>query len=194
MRKKPVFKLNGRKKVIQDNNNKHEQPAKKPDLKNLGSSSAGDLDIMDKKMLQVLQDDFPIVAQPWLEISHRLGISEKEVIWRLKRLMEVGAVLKIGPIFDSAKIGYNVATLVAMRVPKDRVNQVASKINQFSNISHNYERENEYNIWFTLSAKDDKELNKVLSEIKQKTGVGEQDILDLPTIRRFKINVHFQLA
>ena len=106
--------------------------------------------------------------------------------------MEIGAVLKVGPIFDASRIGFSVATLVAMRVPKDKVESVASVINQYSNVSHNYEREDEYNVWFTLTAAGDKELNQLLSEIKEKTGVNEHDVIDLPTIRRFKINVHFQ--
>ena len=72
-----------------------------------------------------MQDDFPIVQEPWLEISSRLNISEDEVITRLKRLIETGAILKIGPMFDSSKIGLKAATLVAMKVPKNKVDDVA---------------------------------------------------------------------
>ncbi len=151
------------------------------------------LDQTDRKILQLIQDDFPLLQEPWLEISHRLKISEDEVITRLKRLIEAGAIVKIGPTFDSSKIGLKAATLVAMRVPKNQVDDIAHVINQYDNVSHNYEREDEFNIWFTLAASSSEELTKTLNDIKQKTRVKENDILDLPTIHRFKINVRFQL-
>ena len=152
------------------------------------------LDETDKTMLQILQDDFPIVQQPWLEVGSRLNISEAEVIMRLKRLLEAGTILRVGPIFEASKIGLKAATLVAMKVPENKVDDVANVINEYDNITHNYEREDKYNIWFTLAASDSKELDRLLSEIKQKTGIKEEDILDLPTIRRFKINVRFQFT
>ena len=153
-----------------------------------------DLDETDRQILQVLQDDFPVVQEPWLEISRRLNISQDEVLSRIKQLIEAGAILKIGPIFDASAIGLRAATLVAMRVPKNRVNEVATVINGYPNVVHNYERDNEYNVWFTLAAPTSKELAMTLDEIKQKTGVGEHDTFDLPTVQRFKINMRFQLT
>ncbi len=152
------------------------------------------VDETDRKILQLLQDDFPIVCEPWLEISKRLNLNEAEVINRLKRLIEEGVVLRVGPIFDSSKIGLKAATLVAMKVPKNQVDSIASIINRYESVSHNYEREDEYNIWFTLAAQTKKELDQKLAEIKQKTGTADHDMLELPTINRFKINVRFQLT
>ncbi len=158
------------------------------------ASSRTSLDETDRIILQMLQDDFPIVQEPWLEISNRLNLSEGEVISRLKRLIETGAIVKIGPIFDASRIGLKAATLVAMKVPKNKVNDVARVINEYDNVSHNYEREDDYNVWFTLAASSNSELAMILDEIKQKTGMKDLDVLDLPTIRRFKINMHFQLT
>ncbi len=152
------------------------------------------LDETDRIILQILQDDFPIVQEPWLEISNRLNISEGEVVSRLKRLIEAGVIVKIGPVFDASRIGLKAATLVALKVPKNKVNDVARVINEYDNVSHNYEREDEYNVWFTLAASSKSELAMMLDEIKQKTDTEDHDILDLPTIRRFKINLHFQLT
>ena len=156
--------------------------------------SSINLDETDRKILQVLQDDFPVVQEPWLEISRRLNINQDEVLARLKRLIEAGTILKVGPILDASAVGLSAATLVAMRVPKNRVNEVAAIINEYRNVSHNYERDNEYNVWFTLAAPTSKELATALDEIKHKTGVREHDILDLPAVQRFKINMRFQLA
>jgi len=164
--------------------NSHDSPASLP----------LSLDGTDRIILQMLQDDFPIVQEPWLEISNRLNLSEGEVISRLKRLIEAGVIVKIGPVFDASRIGLKAATLVAMKVPKNKVNDVARVINEYDNVSHNYEREDEYNVWFTLAASSKSELAMMLEEIKQKTDTEDHDMLDLPTIRRFKINVHFQLT
>jgi DNA-binding Lrp family transcriptional regulator len=152
------------------------------------------LDETDRTMLQILQDDFPIVQHPWLEISRRLNISEDEVLSRLKRLVESDVIVKIGPVFDSSRIGLKAATLVAMKVPKNKVNDFAHVINEYDNVSHNYEREDEYNVWFTLAASSNSELSATLDEIKQKTGMKDHEVLNLPTVRRFKINVHLQLT
>lgn len=152
------------------------------------------LDETDKKILQILQDDFPLVQKPWHEISERLSINEDELIDRLQLLLKTGVIRKIGPIFDGSRIGLNAATLVAMKVPKNKIDQVARVINEYDNVSHNYEREDEYNIWFTLSARNSEDLTKILDDIKRKTDVNEQNILNLPTVHRFKINVRFQLT
>jgi siroheme decarboxylase len=156
-------------------------------------SASISLDENDKKILQIMQDDFPLVEEPWLEISNRLRIPENEVMTRIKRLTKVGVIHKIGPTFDSAKMGLKAATLIAMKVPKKNLVTVASIINQYSSVSHNYERENEYNLWFTLAAPTAEELTLIFNEIKQKTSIKDQDILNLPTLNRFKINVRFQL-
>jgi len=103
-------------------------------------------------------------------------------------------VLRIGPIFDSAKIGLKASTLVALRVDAKRIDGIAQIINQYENVSHNYQRDNEYNVWFTLTAQNDKELNEVLEQIRQKLNVPKQDLLNLPTRHLFKINVIFQLT
>jgi DNA-binding Lrp family transcriptional regulator len=152
------------------------------------------LDVTDKKILQILQDDFPIVVQPWKEISRRLSLTEQEVTSRIERLKENGVILRIGPNFDLDKIGLKASTLVALRVDAKKIDDAAQIINQYDNISHNYQRDDEYNVWFTLTAQNDQEIDAVLEQIRQKLNVNKQDMLNLPTRYRFKINVIFQLT
>jgi hypothetical protein len=83
---------------------------------------------------------------------------------------------------------------VALRVDAEKIDEVAQIINQYDNISHNYQRDDEYNVWFTLTAQNDQEINVVLEQIRHKLNVDKQDMLNLPTRRRFKINVIFQLT
>jgi|YelNatPaOPRAMG01_1025707.scaffolds.fasta_scaffold11772_9 DNA-binding Lrp family transcriptional regulator len=151
-------------------------------------------DEIDRELLQILQDDFPMVSRPWKEVGDKLNISEDEVIARLKRLREDGVIQKVGPVLDSSKIGLTATTLVAMKIPESRVDTVSRIINQYSNVSHNYLRDHEYNLWFTMTASDNEELSALLNEITEKTGVAQDDILNLPTLQRFKIDVRFQLA
>lgn len=169
------------------------QPAISPCLNRLAKPFAS-LDEVDKMLLQLLQDDFPIVERPWQVVSTRLGVTEEEVLLRLTRLQETGILRKIGAIIDSSKIGLTAATLVAMKVPKNNVEKVARIINQYDNVSHNYERDHNYNVWFTVSALNLQQIENIMAEISHKTGIAPNDILSFPTVHRFKVNVQFQLT
>jgi DNA-binding Lrp family transcriptional regulator len=152
------------------------------------------LDDVDKCLLQLLQEDFPLVEYPWRELGVRLGVSEQQVFSRVENLCAAGVIRRIGPIVDLSKTGYSFTTLVALRVPEDKVDAVALIINDYSragNVSHNYEREHEYNVWFTLAAGSEHELSCMLSEVLQRAGLSQSDVLNLPTVKRFKINVNF---
>lgn len=152
------------------------------------------LDEIDKRLLQLAQDEFPITRRPWAKLGEKLDITGEEVLYRLKRLYNEGLIRKIGPVIDARKVGLNASTLIAMRVPKNEIERVAKIINEYEIVSHNYLREHEYNLWFTITTSNEGELRKILREIAQRTGIQEIDILDLPTICRFKINVRFQFT
>lgn len=161
---------------------------------NLSPNAKPQLDDTDKKILQLLQNDFPVVKQPWKELSNKIGIPEDDLVNRIEHLSRTGVIQKIGPIVDSSKVGYTSATLVALKVAEDKVDMAAEVINQYGNISHNYEREHEYNVWFTLVAQSQEDLTRTLNEITKKIGLSPSDVLNLPTTQRFKINVNFQLT
>ncbi len=152
------------------------------------------LDEIDKQILQILQDDFPLVEEPWKAVAEKLNLTEREVINHLKQLYQQGITRKIGAVIDKSKIGLTAATLVALKVPAERIEQVSEVINQHQGVSHNYERDHEYNVWFTLKASSQNELNLSIKEITEKAAVAAKDILSLPTKNCFKINVRFQIT
>ena len=148
------------------------------------------MDEIDKKILNILQKEFPLEEQPFLIVGQRCGISEDETIKRVQKMKEEGIIRRIGAVFDGAKLG-RVSTLCAARVPEDKINNFVKIVNANKGVTHNYRRNNEYNIWFTVSVATAEELEAFLADVKEKTGV--TDIQDMRAVRTFKINASFDV-
>jgi DNA-binding Lrp family transcriptional regulator len=147
------------------------------------------LDETDKKILNTIQHDFPLDTHPFLKLGEELGISEDEVLTRLRRLQDEGAIRKIGPVINRNRVG-GTSTLVAVKVPEEMIDKVADYIDEYAEVSHNYLRPDIYNVWFTLSASDEGRIHEILRELGQKTGL---EFINLPTVRLFKIGVRFNI-
>ena len=148
------------------------------------------IDGTDKKIINEIQSDFPIDSKPYLVIAKKLGLNEKDVIKRVKRLKKTGIIRRIGGNFVPEKLGF-VSTLCAARVPEDKIESFSKEVNRHDGVTHNYLRENEYNIWFTFIARSMEEIDKNLKSIAEKTEVN--DILNLPATKVFKIKAQFSL-
>lgn len=148
------------------------------------------MDQTDKKILNRIQSNFPVQSRPFKTLGEEMDLSEEEVLERVKKLREDGYIRHLGPIFNPRAIGY-VSTLCTMKVPPARVEEVAEIINAFPEVTHNYLRDHQYNIWFTLIAQGQNRIEKIIEKIKEETGVGE--ILNLPAERFFKLKVEFKL-
>lgn len=150
-----------------------------------------DLDQKDRELLNLVQYDIPLTERPYAAVGARLGLSEDEVLERLRRLKESNIIRRMGGVFDSRKLGYK-GTLCAMKVPPDKVDRVAEVVNGYLEITHNYLRDGDYNMWFTVLALSDERVQRILNEIKAATGIKE--IVTLPATRIFKILVNFDVS
>ncbi len=148
------------------------------------------MDETDKAILNRIQSKFPITSRPFKTLAEEIGISEEKVIDRLIRLKDIGIIRRIGGNIVPVKLGF-VSTLCAARVPEDKIEDFAEVVNRFSGVTHNYQRDNRYNIWFTFIAPSREHIRQSLEIIVHETGI--TDIIDLPATKVFKIKAHFDL-
>lgn len=149
------------------------------------------LDPVDKAILMILQRGIPVTSRPYLAMAEEIGgVSEAEVIDRIALLKEENIIRRMSGFFNSGKLGY-VSALCAIKVPPERLAAAAQVVNRYPGITHNYVREHEYNMWFTLIARDVETRERILDEIEAQPCV--EKLLRLYTNRRYKINVTFDL-
>jgi siroheme decarboxylase len=148
------------------------------------------LDDIDKAIINRIQSDFPITSRPYLTVAKELGLTEEDVLKRVARLKKGGIIRRIGGNFVPAKLGF-VSTLCAARVPPDQVAHFAAVVNRYPGVTHNYQRDNEYNVWFTFISPSMNEIEANLKKIAKDTGVS--DILNLPATKVFKIKAQFDV-
>ncbi|MFQ6093980.1 MAG: AsnC family transcriptional regulator [bacterium] len=150
-----------------------------------------DLDTIDRGLLNLLQWDFPLEGRPFTSLGRRVGLSEAEVINRIERLKAAGIIRQISAIFDTQRLGYQ-SSLVAFRVDPRRIDQAAAIVNQHPGVSHNYQRDHAYNLWFTIAVPPDTDLGGTvhrLAELSQ-----PEKMLLLPALKVYKIGVRLDMA
>ncbi len=149
------------------------------------------MDDLDKQILNEIQWTFPLVSQPFHEIAKKFDISPEVVKERLQNLKKTGVLRQLSAIFDTRKLGYK-SSLVAMQIEPDKLEHVASQINRHPGVSHNYEREHQFNLWFTLATPPGSDLKTEVDKFKKIPGILK--IRMLPTIKLFKIGVKLEMV
>jgi DNA-binding Lrp family transcriptional regulator len=148
------------------------------------------LDTSDLRILDLIQSDFPLTATPYADLASRLDLSEAEVMERISQLKH-GVIRQISAIFDTRALGYK-SSLVAARVPADQVEHAARVINQHPGVSHNYLRDHEYNIWFTVAVPPTSSLEQTVERLGALSGA--DPIRLMPTLKLFKIGVELNMG
>ena len=141
------------------------------------------LDAADRAILNRLQDPLPITAQPFAEPATALGTTETELIDRIARLREIGAITRFGPFYDAEAMG-GAFCLCAMAVPTERFDAVVTLVNAHPEVAHNYERAHRLNMWFVLATDRPDGIERAARAIEAETGL---KVLRFPKLKEFFI-------
>ncbi len=148
------------------------------------------MDTLDKEILNEIQWIFPLVSQPYHEIAKKFDISTDVVKKRLTNLKQTGILRQLSAIFDTRRLGYK-SSLVALEIEPDKLDYVAHQINRHPGVSHNYERNHQFNLWFTLAVPPGFDLKTEVDKFSKLEGI--KKIRLLPTIQLFKIGVKLDM-
>ena len=150
------------------------------------------MDAIDREILMMLQEGIPIAPRPYAVMAEKLdGVDEEEVIHRIARLKEENIIRRMSGFFNSHALGY-VSTLAAVRPVDGKEAEAVSAINRYPGVTHNYKRDHEHSIWFTLIAINEPTMAHILNEIAASPYV--DSLLRLDMQKRYKIDVTFDLS
>jgi siroheme decarboxylase len=163
-----------------------------PKLRSRKHGAASPLDDLDKRLLNLMQGRFPIAPRPYEAVAKEAGITEQEVIQRVTHLLDERIIRQVTPIFDTRALGYS-SMLVAAKVDPENPWRAANIINEHPGVSHNYLRNHEFNIWFTIATEPDSQLglDGTLEALAREAGA--ESVRQLPTLKLFKIRMDLEM-
>jgi DNA-binding Lrp family transcriptional regulator len=163
-----------------------------PKTRSRKDGAAAPLDDLDRKLLNLMQGQFPLRPQPFAAVAELAGVAEAEVLTRVQRLLDERIIRQVTPIYDTRALGYG-SMLVAAKVDPENPWQAAKIVNSHPGVSHNYLRNHDFNMWFTLAVEPDSKLglDGTLDVLQQLTGA--ESIRQLPTLQLFKIRMDLEM-
>ncbi len=144
-----------------------------------------DLDETDRRILNALQDGFPLESRPFQKAAGRLNLGETELLARTRALLDDGILTRFGPLYNADRMG-GANVLAAMRVPPDRFEHVAAQVNAHPEIAHNYARDHALNLWFVCAAKSPDAVELAFQAIEAETGL---PVLRFPKEREYFVEL-----
>ena len=141
------------------------------------------LDATDRLLINRLQDGLPLQHAPFVPVAQEAGLAEAEVVDRITRLREIGAITRFGPFLDAEAMG-GAFCLCAMAVPADRFDEVMTLVNAHPEVAHNYERQHRLNMWFVLACEKAEGITEAAERIERETGL---QVLRFPKLKEFFI-------
>jgi siroheme decarboxylase len=154
--------------------------------------AAAPLDDVDRRLLNLMQSRFPLEPRPYARVAELAEIGEDEAIARVRRLLEERIIRQVTPIYDTRVLGYK-SMLVAAKVDPENPWRAADVINAHPGVSHNYLRNHDFNIWFTIAVEPDSELGLDGTLEVLAAEAGAESMRELPTLRLFKINMNLEM-
>jgi siroheme decarboxylase len=161
-------------------------------VRSRSDGAAVPLDDLDKKLLNLMQGSFPLEPRPYLRVAGLAGIDEEEALARVQRLIDERIIRQVTPIFDTRALGYS-SMLVAAKVDPEHPHRAAQIINAHPGVSHNYLRNHDFNLWFTIATEPDSKLglDGTLEVLARETGA--ESVRQLPTLKLFKIRMDLEM-
>ncbi|MGH2842795.1 MAG: AsnC family transcriptional regulator [Solirubrobacteraceae bacterium] len=163
-----------------------------PKLRSRKDGAAVPLDDTDRRLLNLMQSSFPIAARPYQHVAAEAQLGEDEVLRRIQRLLDERIIRQVTPIFDTRALGYS-SMLVAAKVDPENPWRAATIINEHPGVSHNYLRNHEFNIWFTIATEPDSPLGVEGTLTRLAQLAGAQSVRQLPTLKLFKIRMDLEM-
>jgi siroheme decarboxylase len=146
------------------------------------------MDEIDRRLVNALQDGFPITERPFAELAPAFGIEEDEIIARLERLCGEGWLSRFGPMYDADRLG-GATCLAAMAVPEEQFEAVAELVNAHPEVAHNYRRAHALNMWFVLAAELPDRIDQVIAAIEAETRL---PVFAMPKLEEYFVAARFE--
>ncbi|MGZ5575917.1 MAG: Lrp/AsnC family transcriptional regulator [Methylobacter sp.] len=146
------------------------------------------MDEIDKQIINVLQNGFPICDAPYRQVAAQLGLTEQDLITRLKTLLDNGVLTRFGPLYNAEQMG-GALTLAAVKAPIERYDEITETINAFPEIAHNYARSHELNMWFVIATETPEQIQQTINAIERETGL---TAYNMPKIKEYFVNLKLE--
>lgn len=146
------------------------------------------MDETDRKIINTLQNGFPVCASPYAHVAAGLGLTEQDLLNRLQALLDNGTLTRFGPLYHAERMG-GALTLAAVKVPEERFDEIAEMINAHTEVAHNYERSHELNMWFVVATETPEQLTATLSAIGRETGL---TVYNMPKINEYFVGLKLE--
>ncbi len=163
-----------------------------PKLRSRKDGAAIPLDDLDRRLLNLMQGGFPIAPRPYEQVASLAGVPEAEVMSRVQRLLDKRIIRQVTPIFDTRALGYS-SMLVAAKVDPENPHRAAAVINEHPGVSHNYLRNHDFNLWFTIATEPDSQLGLQGTLDVLAREAGAESVRQLPTLKLFKIRMDLEM-
>ena len=153
-----------------------------------GRPAPAALDALDRRIVNALQDGFPLSDEPYREVAEGLGTTEAELLARLQRLLDARVLTRFGPMFQIERLGGRFV-LAALAVPEERFAEVTARVNALPEVAHNYRREHRLNMWFVLATETPDGIEKAIRRIEADTGL---KVFAFPKLREFFVDMRLK--
>lgn len=146
------------------------------------------MDEIDKQIINALQNGFPICDSPYQQIAKQLGLTEQDLLTRLRTLLDNGTLTRFGPLYNAEQMG-GALTLAAVKAPTERFDEITETINSFPEVAHNYARNHELNMWFVIATETPEQIQKTIDAIEKLTGL---TVYNMPKNKEYFVNLKLE--